>query len=354
MKKKICLVIPTLQGGGAERNFIYLFRFLKRHGHDVSMLVFDLKGAFVSEVIGEDGVVNINKRGKFALVDYYRYLKSEKPDVVISTIAIANLFSGVLKLFFPKIKFICREANILSIENHGFVFDFLYRIFVHKADIVVAQSLDMKSDLINSYNIPSTSIEVINNPVDSERILSSLEGKAVALKDTDSSVVLLSVGRLAPQKGYLEFIRVLAETKGIDFMYYILGEGELKYEIEREVTRLGLEDRVKLLGFRDSPYAYMKAADFVVLPSLHEGFPNVLLESCVCGTPVLANNCMGGINEIVVDGFNGFVFDLAKAGHFNEILAKGIMNDWDRDSISYKTIEKYEVESVLDRYASLF
>ncbi len=70
---------------------------------------------------------------------------------------------------------------------------------------------------------------------------------------------------------------------------------------------LGIEDKVNFLGWQKNPYAYIKKMDIFVLPSLWEGFPNVFIESMVCGTPVIATRSVGGMDEAIRDGVDGIL-----------------------------------------------
>ncbi len=113
--------------------------------------------------------------------------------------------------------------------------------------------------------------------------------------------ILLFVGNLVRVKGLdvlLEACSALAR-RAVNFKCYLVGPGPLRSELEVQITKLGLEGRVELLG--DQPNGelpeWFRAADLFVLPSRSEGLPTVLLESLACGTPFVAS-CVGGIPEL--------------------------------------------------------
>jgi glycosyltransferase involved in cell wall biosynthesis len=115
--------------------------------------------------------------------------------------------------------------------------------------------------------------------------------------------VLLAAGRFTRQKDFatlLDAFAILVKQK--DCRLIILGEGKLRGELERHITRLGLEARVSLPGFAGNPYAYMSRCDMFVLSSLWEGSPNVLKEALALGLPVVATDCPSGPKEILQNG----------------------------------------------------
>ena len=101
---------------------------------------------------------------------------------------------------------------------------------------------------------------------------------------------------------------------------YILGDGTEKEYLKNVILELGLSEFVKILGFVQNPYVYMKHAMFGVLSSKEEGFPMVILETLACGTPMITFNCKSGPSEIIKHKENGL---LVKDQDFNE-LSKAI------------------------------
>jgi teichuronic acid biosynthesis glycosyltransferase TuaC len=123
-----------------------------------------------------------------------------------------------------------------------------------------------------------------------------------------SRPTLLSVGNLVPLKGHHRVIEALRHLPGFDLL--IVGEGPERNRLEQSRRRLGLADRVRLLGSlsHDALPEIYNAADALVLASSREGWPNVLLEAMACGTPVVAAD-VGGIPEVVRDPAAGLVLE---------------------------------------------
>ena len=132
--------------------------------------------------------------------------------------------------------------------------------------------------------------------------------------------LIVAVGRLVEQKGYPVLLNALAQLQGrVDFECWVLGTGVMESALKARVAELGLGDRVRFLGFRANPYAYMARAEVFVLSSLWEGFGNVLVEAMASGTAVISSDCPYGPAEIIEDGVSGC---LVAAGDAAALAAK--------------------------------
>ena len=120
---------------------------------------------------------------------------------------------------------------------------------------------------------------------------------------------MVAVGRLEWQKGFDLLLDAMPEiiSRVPDAKLTIFGDGPKRDELERQVQRLGLTDRVQLPGSSARPGAWMQDADVLVFPSRFEGFPNVVAEATVSGLPVVAFDCAYGPREIIRDGENGIL-----------------------------------------------
>ena len=134
--------------------------------------------------------------------------------------------------------------------------------------------------------------------------------------------VVGSVGRLSEQKGYRYLIdavpEIIREIPQIEF--WLIGDGELRSDLERQSKRLGVQDHVKLLGKRNDVLDLLKQFDLFVLPSLWEGLPTVIMESISQGVPVLATD-IPGTREMIEDGKTGWLVEPQKpscAGESND------------------------------------
>ena len=117
---------------------------------------------------------------------------------------------------------------------------------------------------------------------------------------------LVMVGRLQAPKDPLTLVRALATVRGRDFEALLVGEGPERVAVEEEVSRLGIESAVRLLGERIDVAELLRSADIFVLSTRSEGLPLSILEAMGAGLPVVASN-VGGVPELVIDGETGIL-----------------------------------------------
>jgi teichuronic acid biosynthesis glycosyltransferase TuaC len=172
---------------------------------------------------------------------------------------------------------------------------------LHRANAVVTVSEHIATTLAND-GIDPSKLHVVRRGVD--RVLFSPGDQRVArrgLGQTEGIPLIAAVGRLVPVKGFEHLIRAcrLLADRDIAFGCRIIGDGPLREQLQRQIVQLKLEDRVQLVGAQaqNQLAEWYRAVDLVVLPSLSEGVPNVLLEAIACNKSFVASN-VGGVPEI--------------------------------------------------------
>jgi len=343
-KTKLLYILPSLDAGGAQKVSIHLLKHLDRTKFSIELLL--LLGGdweFSNQLPADITVIQkSHKRLATSLPSIFSIVRRRQPNIVFSTLGPLNILIALIIPFLPKrTKFIARESSILSSRNHDerypALLNALYKALYNNFDMIVCQSNYMMSDLERNYRVERKKLTVINNPVNTSEISCERE---VAKSD---NVRLISIGRLAPEKGYDRLLDAFSRLNRREFTLTILGVGPLKEELQTLITRYRLDDMVTLLGYRDNPSDFLQKSDCLVLTSRYEGFPNVVLEANACGVPVVAFNCPGGTSEIIIDGFNGWLIEDGNIEALtNAIKAK-----------LYLSVDKAEIKKFIDDNYSL-
>ena len=307
MKKVLCL-IDGLGSGGAQRQLTGLAALLKNKGYDV-LFVWYHSSEFYKGFLDENRVNYKQIHATNIFQKFWRVRKvisRFKPDVTISYLGGPNKATCFLKMLGLKSKVIVSERAVLQkIDRNQKIKFFLY----HWADYIVSNAQE-QTDLINRY-FPSlhNKTVTIRNFVDT----SSFVPSDVA-KDTDE-IEMLVVGRLAPQKNIIRFMQTVknVQNNGIPLSVKWIGGNSYGKEVfvKEMMTKykeMSFGDTFKFLPPTNDILKEYQLCDVFCLPSLFEGFPNVVCEAMSCGKPILCSN----VNDnavIVHDKENGLLFN---------------------------------------------
>jgi glycosyltransferase involved in cell wall biosynthesis len=358
-KTRILFLIPTLGGGGAERVVVTLLQHLDRARFSPTLGVVDMRQPLLADEIPPDVRLLDMKshRVRESIPRLVYTIWRERPDVVFSTLGHLNLAMAMSRFLLPEgVRYLARETSVLSLtishQAQPELRRWAYHRFYDRLDAVICQSQYMAKDLLETATIDPAKVVVVNNPVDLERIESlsraRVQGRPDRPEGGRETIELLAVGRLVHVKGFDMLISAVEMLRGLPLRLTILGEGPEEEELKDQARRLGVADRISFEGFQRNPYPYMREADALVLSSRHEGFPNVVLESIACGTPVIVTPAPGGVREIV-DAIPGSVIARTVSA---EALAAAI-SDWvggPRTPPPREALEPYRLETIIARY----
>lgn len=356
--------MPTLGRGGAERIVTYLANSLV-NSTDYSIFVLILRSE------GNDYVDSLSSKIHIIIKDFKGSLQKNilrvvkeilklKPDICFTSLDALNLllapFIGLFRL--RKISMLVRETNVLSYRWNKWrslwILRIYYRLFYTQYTTIINQSDDMMKDLRIFWGIKSNKLIKINNPVDCKVI----QDKAIVKNPIPENIqYFVAVGRLHPQKGYEQLINNIYKLKEdglFNYKLYILGDGILREEIYDQIKRLNLSKTIILLGYVKNPYPIIKDAKGIILGSKYEGFPNVLIEANALGIPILANNCPGGINEIVIRGENGYIVNFDNYSEFKKTFILFDSTNFVKQQIINLTQSRYDLSVIIPKYLGLF
>ena len=240
------------------------------------------------------------------------------------------------KFFHVPVVLSARGTDI-NLYTKLFVIKRLIQFALRSADRCVAVSADLKKTMV-FLGIEESKINVIPNGIDPERFykidkFQAREYLGLSLKGK----ILLSVGALIEIKGHHLLIEALAKLRQGDrltFKTYIVGQGEWYDKLASLVNNYGLQEYVFLQGGvanRELVFWY-NAADLFFLGSSREGWPNVVMESLACGTPVLAT-AVNGIPEIISRAELGTIMANRSVDCFCREIPKALARSWDHMKI---------------------
>lgn len=225
--------------------------------------------------------------------------------------------------------------------------------YYDKYEKIIAVSHSAKDVFLETFPTYKDKVEIIYD-INDFNLISKMANMENGYNDDFDGIRLLTIGRLANQKGYdmaLEACKILKD-KGIKFKWYALGKGPLKDEIEKYIKENELQDYFKLLGVKSNPYPYIKDADIYVQTSRFEGFGLAIAEARMLNIPVVTTEFDAVYNQMV-QGKNGLVVDMDSESIANGILK--LINDEElRNSIvEYLKTEKKGNTEELEKFYEL-
>lgn len=309
--KKIAIVIGDLgMPGGAEKVAADLATEFHQRGYDVTVITFEEK----------------NKSG---------YLQTPAKHLHISMPSRAGNIISQLKLLAQRV---WTFRQIFQREQFTHIFSFLESanipcalaspltlVSVHidpdewterqkkiikfafkRARAVIALTNSMQTKLETDLQL--NNIVRIYNPV-MTNLVHQRAKESIAI----NTPFVLAVGRLNALKRFDRLIAAYAQANITEnCRLIILGEGELRKNLEQQIKDYGLQERILLLGYEANPYKYMTRAEYLVMSSDTEAYPVVLIEALSLGCPVLSTDCPSGPREIIREGVNGLLVALTE------------------------------------------
>jgi glycosyltransferase involved in cell wall biosynthesis len=332
-RSRVCFVLPSLNGGGAERAAVQILNALDPNHWDRSMFLFAREGPYLSEV---DPSIAVHDAGSTSRGGRWRALRrhvvEQRPDVVMAFLSYFSVLSAVraantrARVVFnqqtPMSAFLTDADYHWRRTWHKAAFSAVTRFGYGAADLIIATSHGVADDLTRTFGVDPARIRVLANPVDLDRVrLAMLDPVDENLLPRGDGPLIAAAGRLAEAKNYPLLIEAVALVRQrMPVRLAILGQGELEGVIRQQIERRGLSDAVALLGFHPNPWKFIARADVFALTSRYEGFGNVLIEAMACGVPVVAT-ASPGTRDIIANGIDGVLAD----AHTPAAVAEALM-----------------------------
>ena len=394
MKKTILFVIDSLHCAGAEKSLTTLLSLLDYSKYDVDLQLFGYGGALEELVPKEVNILKpmeyikfsslstknavikslknmnfkmLSSRLKFSLaIRKNNYSNAQKARVYWQKVSnviennnkeydIAISYAQGVPTFYVAEK-VCAKKKLAwvnvsyKLEDEDRVFQ---EQFYDKYNKIVAVSDSAKNIFLETFPKYTDKLEIIYDINDAD-FIKKMSDQGQSYNDNYTGLRILTIGRLANQKGYdmaLEACKILKE-KGIEFKWYSLGIGPLKEEIEKYINENNLENNFKLLGVKSNPYPFIRDCDIYVQTSRFEGFGIAIAEARMLNKPVVTTRFDAVYNQMK-DRKNGLVVDMNSQGIVNGILELINNKKLTNEIISYLKAEKKGNTEELEKFYKL-
>ncbi|BAW01135.1 group 1 glycosyl transferase [Thermus thermophilus] len=361
---RIALFLPSLDGGGAERiNLLLATGFLQK-GAQVDLVLARAQGPYLEMV--PRGVNLIDLRASRVLTSFpalVSYLKRENPFVLLSSLSHANVVAvwarevarvptKVLVAEHVPLKASYRNKHLrLNEQMVRSLMGGAYR----RAEAVIAVSRGLGRELVEGFGLPKDKIRVIYNPVIQDELFEKAkEPVEHPWLLPGGPPVFLAVGRLVAEKNFELLIRAFARVRRErESRLLVLGEGPERARLEGLVRSLGLEEHVDMPGFVPNPYPYMAKASALVLSSLYEALPTVLIEGLALGVPVVATDCPYGPAEILEGGRWGILVPVGNEEALAQAMVEVLLkppSEGERRVARESAIERFGLRKAVSEY----
>ncbi|QCX39144.1 glycosyltransferase family 4 protein [Aureibaculum algae] len=341
---KIVLVTPLLDLGGGQRYITSLANRWSSQGYVVNIIVLR-KGKSFYPINSEVVVTELNLTGEGGikkafsalrtLLKLRKKIQSINPFFVLSILSSTNILT-ILATRYLKTRVIVEDV-MSPLRPRSKVENQCRKFFYKKADGIIALT-DIAKGIIQD-ETGCKNIITIPNPVFDLKINESIKKEKI----------VLNVGRLNCAKGQKYFIEACKKINRPDWKFVILGDGELRKELEQQINNLDIHNLVTLNGVEKDVGKWLSKSTIFAFPSVSECFPIALLEGMAAGLPCVSFDCLTGPSELIEDGENGFLVPVGDVDQFSKKIVQ-LMNDENlRNKFSIKAKEiqqKFSIDKI--------
>lgn len=320
--KKLIMFLPSVNRGGNEKNFFSAANQI--NSKKIKVLIISCDKYKIQKKLNFKNDIKLINFVKFSLK--FKYLisffllifnnKQKHPILSFQGNVVAIIAAKLIgcKVF---VRFNSTPDNFLKSNFKTILFKYFYK----KADGIFVNSNEMKLSLKEKLGLDS---KLVYNDLDirSIKFLSKKKLKFKKFKNYHLKKLII-VGRLDKNKNHSLLIKALNKIKKkFKFNLLILGSGPEKKKLQKLINKFILKDYVKIIDYKKNPYPYIRFCDYLVLSSLYEGYPNVLIEAGCLNKLVISSDCKTGPKEIIKSDRNGFLFKSNNLASLTTLLEK--------------------------------
>jgi len=367
----VLFVTPRWGDGGGERTWLNILARLDRARFRPSLAYFEkVDSHFLREIPPDVPQHDLGKERRLsrdlprAVRALRAVLREERPDVVVSLLHTWGFLIDAARPGLGLHTSIIANEHIHVDSSLAYLSGqrplasraapILHRLAYARAVRVVGVSERQLEDLRSRFHVPAEKTAAIPVGVDREHLL-TLAAELLDDPWYEERPLLVAVGRLIAQKAFDDLIRAFALVAGrTDARLAVLGEGELRGELEALVREHDLGDRVRLPGLQPNPYRILGRARAFVLSSRWEAMPQVIIEALALGVPVVATDCPTGPAELLDGGRYGLLVPPAAPEKLAAALLRVLEDDEEHARLAALAAARgreFDVEEMVARYA---
>lgn len=359
----VALAIPGLDKlGGAERQLLLLAHGLHRRGWRVSVIALSGAGGAQAEALADAGITFIRLRMRKGIADprgwlrFHRWLARETPDILHAHLPHATWMARWSRLGLPSLTIVdtLHSSSTGSLGRH-----IGYRLSDWLSETVTAVSQPVREAHLAAGLVSPWKLTVVPNGVDTAALMPDRGIRDAVRKELGlgDEFLWIASGRLEPVKDYATLLRAMLQLPP-HARLLIAGSGSQGEELRGLASRLGLDGRVRFLGFVREIEPLLQAADAAVLSSRWEGLPMSLLEAGACALPAVATDVPGS-RQAVEHGVTGLLAPAADPEALASAMRTMMLTSADErrtmgERSRQRVVERYGMEAVLDRWESVY
>lgn len=355
---RILYVITGLGQGGAERVVCDLADNMYKRGHEVNIAY--LTGEILTyPSYKEVQLIKVGLNNLFSLPKSYlklaKIIKEYQPDVVHTHMVHANILMRLVRVITP-INLLISTAH--SSNEGGVLRMIFYRATHHLADVTTNVSQKAVEAFEEKRAVPQNGMKNIYNGIDLHKFKYLPDARAklyTELSFDKDCKLILAVGRFSEAKDYpnlLYAIKLLKQENIQNFKLVIVGDGELRTNIEAMIEEFELKNDVVLLGRRSDIPMIMSACDLFVLSSHYEGLPTVLIEALACQSQVVSTD-VSGAREILND--HGKIVPVKNPIALANALKTALVFDNHQNVLGYRYVKtKFDLDTISDEWLKIY
>ena len=354
-EKKLILFMPSIEGGGVEKNFIIISNYIATKFKKTKIITSNKSHKrFFKNLDFVTPSININNKSRrfkylFCLYELIKIIFNDQNYVVFAFQA--NVYCALICKFL-KIKIITRSNSSPSGWKLTFFRRLIFKFLLSLPNKIIVNSEEFKKEYKEIFGLK---VSCIYNPLNKNEIIkySKKKIKEKFFKNF-KKLKIIFVGRFVDQKDPITFLKALNSLKNHnDFRALVIGKGYLLNKMKNYIFENKLSKKIKIIGWKKNPYKYIKNADILVSSSKFEGLPNTLIETVALKKPIISTNCPTGPKEILINGKGGSLCNVGDYKKIFQYLMKYKKNKKDfqkKAMFSYKKINRFDYDKNLKKY----